>query len=80
MPPPRPRGIGCSTGIAAARPNQNTPMSERQQMALLIQMTASSSGNKQAISIQYKDCFDMFLKSNPFGTVHFIEYKIHITF
>lgn len=42
MPPPRPRGIGCSTGIATARPNPNTPMSERQQMALLIQMTASS--------------------------------------
>lgn len=42
MPPPRPRGIGCSTGIAPARPNPNTPMSERQQMALLIQMTASS--------------------------------------
>ena len=42
MPPPRPRGIGCSTGITPARPNPNTPMSERQQMALLIQMTASS--------------------------------------
>ncbi|XP_073842366.1 uncharacterized protein isoform X3 [Musca autumnalis] len=34
MPPPRPRSI--------AAPNPNTPMSERQQMALLIQMTASS--------------------------------------
>ncbi|KAM7355533.1 uncharacterized protein ACRADG_001562 [Cochliomyia hominivorax] len=46
MPPPRPRGIGCSTGIATARPNPNTPMSERQQMALLIQMTATSDNTR----------------------------------
>ncbi|XP_065359312.1 uncharacterized protein LOC135953365 [Calliphora vicina] len=46
MPPPRPRAIGCSTGIAPARPNTNTPMSERQQMALLIQMTASSDNSR----------------------------------
>uniref|UniRef100_A0A1A9V5T2 Ankyrin repeat domain-containing protein 12 n=1 Tax=Glossina austeni TaxID=7395 RepID=A0A1A9V5T2_GLOAU len=48
MPPPRPRGIGCSTGIVPARPNPNTPMSERQQMALLIQMTASSSDHSRS--------------------------------
>ncbi|EDV97389.1 ankyrin repeat domain-containing protein 11 [Drosophila grimshawi] len=43
MPPPRPKGIGFTTGVTPARPGSNTPMSERQQMALLIQMTATSS-------------------------------------
>ncbi|XP_034105964.1 ankyrin repeat domain-containing protein 11 isoform X3 [Drosophila albomicans] len=43
MPPPRPKGIGFNTGVTPARPSSNTPMSERQQMALLIQMTATSS-------------------------------------
>lgn len=42
MPPPRPRSIGCSAGTNPSRSNPNTPMSERQQMALLIQMTAST--------------------------------------
>ncbi|XP_018791163.1 PREDICTED: ankyrin repeat domain-containing protein 12 [Bactrocera latifrons] len=43
MPPPRPRGVGYNTGVATSRPSPNTPMSERQQMALLIQMTANST-------------------------------------
>ncbi|XP_068149104.1 ankyrin repeat domain-containing protein 11 [Drosophila tropicalis] len=43
MPPPRPKGIGLTTGVTPARPSSNAPMSERQQMALLIQMTATSS-------------------------------------
>lgn len=46
MPPPRPKGIGFTTGVTPARPSSNTPMSERQQMALLIQMTATSSTGK----------------------------------
>ncbi|XP_013110102.2 uncharacterized protein LOC106088933 [Stomoxys calcitrans] len=46
MPPPRPRSIGCNTGIAPVRPNPNTPMSERQQMALLMQMTSSSDNTR----------------------------------
>ncbi|KAH8257042.1 hypothetical protein KR038_001761 [Drosophila bunnanda] len=47
MPPPRPKGIGFNTGVqTGARSNSNTPMSERQQMALLIQMTATSSTGK----------------------------------
>ncbi|XP_023164841.2 uncharacterized protein LOC111595376 [Drosophila hydei] len=43
MPPPRPKGIGFTTGVTPARPSSNTPMSERQQITLLIQMTATSS-------------------------------------
>ncbi|XP_011189908.1 myb-like protein X [Zeugodacus cucurbitae] len=43
MPPPRPRGVGYNTGVTTSRPSPNTPMSERQQMALLIQMTANST-------------------------------------
>ncbi|KAH8405405.1 hypothetical protein KR222_011359 [Zaprionus bogoriensis] len=43
MPPPRPKGIGFTTGVTPARPSSNTPMSERQQMALVMQLTATSS-------------------------------------
>lgn len=42
MPPPRPRGFGNSSGISGGRPSPSTPMSERQQMALLMQMTSAS--------------------------------------
>ncbi|XP_061388180.1 uncharacterized protein LOC133323240 [Musca vetustissima] len=47
MPPPRPRSIGA--------PNPNTPMSERQQMALLIQMTASSVTDNSRSSQKSKE-------------------------
>ncbi|KAH8327857.1 hypothetical protein KR067_001053 [Drosophila pandora] len=47
MPPPRPKGIAFNSGVTQARSTPaNTPMSERQQMALLIQMTATSSTGK----------------------------------
>ncbi|KAH8288057.1 hypothetical protein KR018_011095 [Drosophila ironensis] len=39
MPPPRPKGIAYNSGGTPARPNSNTPMSERQQMALLMSMS-----------------------------------------
>ncbi|XP_055838115.1 ankyrin repeat domain-containing protein 12 [Episyrphus balteatus] len=42
MPPPRPRSFGNSPGISGGRPSPSTPMSERQQMALLMQMTSAS--------------------------------------
>ncbi|XP_055382478.1 ankyrin repeat domain-containing protein 12-like [Condylostylus longicornis] len=43
MPPPRPRGFAGSSGGSNTRPAPNTPMSERQQMALLMQMTSSAA-------------------------------------
>ncbi|XP_037935934.1 ankyrin repeat domain-containing protein 12 [Teleopsis dalmanni] len=49
MPPPRPRGVGYNTGVA------NTPMSERQQMALLIQMTATSSSEQVRTHVKKND-------------------------
>ncbi|XP_022227691.2 ankyrin repeat domain-containing protein 11 [Drosophila obscura] len=52
MPPPRPKGTGFTTGVTPARPNSNTPMSERQQMALLMQMTATSSTDSTRTTIK----------------------------
>ncbi|XP_017043102.1 ankyrin repeat domain-containing protein 12 [Drosophila ficusphila] len=52
MPPPRPKGIGFNTGATQPRSNSNTPMSERQQMALLIQMTATSSTDSSRTNLK----------------------------
>lgn len=41
----RPRGFTGASSGSGGRSATNTPMSERQQMALLIQMTSSSAGN-----------------------------------
>lgn len=39
---PRPRGFSGASS-SSGRPSTNTPMSERQQMALLMQMTSPSN-------------------------------------
>ncbi|XP_017071565.1 ankyrin repeat domain-containing protein 11 [Drosophila eugracilis] len=56
MPPPRPKGIGFNTGATQPRSNSNTPMSERQQMALLIQMTATSSTDSSRTNLKKNEC------------------------
>lgn len=55
---PRPRGFsGAST--SSGRPSTNTPMSERQQMALLMQMTSPS--NQSGIYYYIKFSFQLYL-------------------
>lgn len=39
---PRPRGFSSGGGSSSSGRAQNTPMSERQQMALLMQMTSTN--------------------------------------
>ncbi|XP_053683345.1 ankyrin repeat domain-containing protein 11-like isoform X1 [Sabethes cyaneus] len=46
----RPRGMSGPGSSGSGRPTVTTPMSERQQMALLMQMTSTSAGNEGDMS------------------------------